>query len=58
LYDEDNAGLNEPIDDDVGGNGAPSAETLAPNLIRSSSARETRPAAADQAVPTTPSGSS
>jgi nitrogen fixation-related uncharacterized protein len=55
LSDEDNARLNEPVGDDVGGNGAPSAETLAPNLIGSSSAGETRPSAADQAVPTTPS---
>jgi hypothetical protein len=55
LSDEDNIGLNEPIGDDAGGNGAPSAETLAPNPIGSSSAGETFPSAIDQAAPTTPS---
>jgi hypothetical protein len=35
LSDEDNVGLNEPIGDDAEGNGVPSAETLAPNPIRS-----------------------
>jgi hypothetical protein len=57
LSDEDNVGLNEPIGDDAEGNGVPSAETLAPNPIRSSSAGETHPSAVDQAVPTAPSGS-
>jgi hypothetical protein len=57
LSDEDNVGLNEPIGDDAEGNRVPSAETLAPNPIRSSSAGETHPSAADQAVPTAPSGS-
>jgi hypothetical protein len=52
LSDEDNAGPNEPVGDDAGGNKAPSAETFAPNPIGSSSAGETRPSAADQAVPT------
>jgi hypothetical protein len=56
MSDEDNVGPNEPIGDDAAGNGAPLAETLAPNLIRSSSARETCPSAADQAVPTASSG--
>jgi hypothetical protein len=41
LSDEDNIGLNEPVGDDAEGNGVPSAETLAPNPIRSSSAGET-----------------
>jgi hypothetical protein len=35
LSDEDNAGPNEPVGDDAGGNGAPLAKTLAPNLIGS-----------------------
>jgi hypothetical protein len=56
LSDEDNAGPNEFVGDDVGGNRAPSAETLAPNLFVSSSSGETHPSAADQAVPTAPSG--
>jgi hypothetical protein len=56
LSDEDNVRLNEPVGDDAGDNRAPSAEALAPNPIRSSSAGETRPSAADQAVPTTPLG--
>jgi hypothetical protein len=56
LSDEDNVRPNEPVGDDAGGNGAPSAETLAPNLIRFSSAGETRPSATDQAGPTAPSG--
>jgi hypothetical protein len=56
LSDEDNAGPNEPIGDDAGGNGVPSAKTLTPNPIGSSSAGETHPSATDQAVPTTPSG--
>jgi hypothetical protein len=56
LSDEDNAGSNKPVSDDAGGNGAPSAETLPPNLIESSSAGETHPSAVDQVVPTAPSG--
>jgi hypothetical protein len=55
MPDEDNVGPNEPIGDDAGGNGAPSAETLAPNPIGSSSAGKTCPLAVDQAVPTAPS---
>jgi hypothetical protein len=55
LFDEDNIMPNEPVGDDAEGNGAPSAEALAPNPIGSSSAGETRPSTADQAVPTTPS---
>jgi hypothetical protein len=47
---------NEPIGDDVGGNGAPSAETFAPNLIESSSTGETLPSAIDQALTIAPSG--
>jgi hypothetical protein len=56
LFGEDNDGSNEPVGDDAGDNGTPSAETLAPNLIGSSSAGETHPSVADQAIPTTPSG--
>jgi hypothetical protein len=55
MSNEDNVGPNEPIGDDVGGNRALSAETLAPNLIGSSSAGETHPSVADQAIPTAPS---
>jgi hypothetical protein len=50
MSDEDNAEPNEPIGDDAGGNGAPSAETLTPNSIGS------RPSAADHTVHTAPSG--
>jgi hypothetical protein len=57
LSNEDNVGPNEHVGDDAGGNGAPSAETLAPNPIRSSSAEETHRSVADQVVPTAPSGS-
>jgi hypothetical protein len=53
---QDNVGLNEPIGNDAEGNGAPSAETLAPNLIGSISVGETHPSAIDQVVPTAPSG--
>jgi hypothetical protein len=56
LSDEDNAGSNEPVGDDVGGNRALSTETLTPNPIESISAGETHPLAADQAVPTASSG--
>jgi hypothetical protein len=56
LSDEDSVRPNEPVGNDAGDNGAPSAETLAPNPIGFSSAGETGPSAADQAVPTTPSG--
>jgi hypothetical protein len=56
MSDEDNAGLNKPVGDDAEGNEAPSAETLTPNPIGSSSAGETHPTTADQAVPTSPSG--
>jgi hypothetical protein len=55
LSDEDNVRLNEIIGDDVEGNRAPSAKTLAPNPIRSSSVGETRPTVVNQVVPTTPS---
>jgi hypothetical protein len=55
LPDEDNIGPNEPAGDDAGGNGAPSVETLTPNLIGSSSSGETRPSATDQAASTAPS---
>jgi hypothetical protein len=58
LSDEDNARVNDPVGDDARGNRTPSAETLAPNLIGSSSAGETHPSDADQAIPTTPSGDS
>jgi hypothetical protein len=37
--------------------GAPSVETFAPNLIRSSTAETPHPSAADQTITTTPSGS-
>jgi hypothetical protein len=57
LSDEDNVGPNEHVGDDAGGNGVPSAETLAPNPIRSSSAEETHRSVVDQVVPTAPSGS-
>jgi hypothetical protein len=56
LSNEDNDGPNEPIGDDAGGKRAPSAETLAPNPIESSSAGETCASAADQAVPIAASG--
>jgi hypothetical protein len=56
LSDEDNVGPSEPVGDDARGNGAPLVETLAPNPIRSSSAGETHPSAADQAASTAPSG--
>jgi hypothetical protein len=36
LSDKDNNGQKEPIGDDAGGEGAPSVETLTPNLIGSS----------------------
>jgi hypothetical protein len=55
LSNEDNVGLNEPVSDDARGNGAPSAETLAPNPIESSSAGGIRPSSVDQVVPTAPS---
>jgi hypothetical protein len=58
LSDEDNVGPNEPAGDDVRGNGAPSVEALTPNLIRSSSAGETRPSATNRATSTAPSGDS
>jgi hypothetical protein len=57
MSDEDNAGPNEPIGDDAGGNRAPSTETLTPNLIGSSSAGETCASFADQFAPTAPSDS-
>jgi hypothetical protein len=43
LSDEDNVEPNEPVGDDAEGNRAPSAETLTPNLIGSSSAGEIHP---------------
>jgi hypothetical protein len=58
MSDEDNARPNKPVGDDAGGNGGPSAETLAPNPIGSSSTGEIRPSAVDQAVPTSPASDS
>jgi hypothetical protein len=55
LSDEDNIRSNEPAGDNARGNGAPSVETLAHNLIGSGSVGETRPLVADRAVSTAPS---
>jgi hypothetical protein len=55
LSNEDNVGLNELVGDDARGNGAPSAETLAPNPIGSSSAGEIHPSSVDQVIPIAPS---
>jgi hypothetical protein len=55
MSDEDNAGPNEPVGNDTGGNRAPSVKTLTPNPIGSSSAGEPCPSAADQTAPTAPS---
>jgi hypothetical protein len=55
MSDEDNAGPNEPVGNDTGGNRAPLVETLTPNPIGSSSAGEPRPSTVDQTAPTTPS---
>jgi hypothetical protein len=57
LSDENNVKLNEPTDNDAGGNGAPSVETLAPNPIGSSSPGGTHPSAANRAASTAPLGS-
>jgi hypothetical protein len=56
MSDEDNVGPNGPVGDDAGDNRAPSAETLTPNPVGSSSAGETCPSVVDQVVPTAPSG--
>jgi hypothetical protein len=57
MSDEDNVGPNEPAGNDAIGNEAPSAKTLAPHPIGSSSVGETRPSTADRAISTAPSGS-
>jgi hypothetical protein len=55
LSDEDNIGPNEPVGDDARSNEVPSVETLAPNLIRSSSTGETWASVAYRAASTAPS---
>jgi hypothetical protein len=57
VSDEDNNGQTELVSDDVGGVGAPSVETLAPNPIGSSAAETPCPSATDQTIATAPSGS-
>jgi hypothetical protein len=56
VSDEDNIGRTELVGDDARGVGAPSVETLAPNLIGSSSAKQPHPPATDQVAATVPSG--
>jgi hypothetical protein len=56
VSDEDNHGWIEPIDDDVGGMGAPSVETFTPSLTGSSTVEIPRPSTTDQTTATTPSG--
>jgi hypothetical protein len=56
VSDEDNIGRTEPVGDDARAVGAPSVETLAPNLIGSSLAKQPHPPATDQAAAIVPSG--
>jgi hypothetical protein len=55
LSDKDNNGQKEPTGDDAEGGGAPSVETLTPNLIGSSLAVMSHPSTADQTTTTAPS---
>jgi hypothetical protein len=55
VSDEDNTGREEPTDNDAKGVGAPSIETLAPNLIESILVELTHPSTTDQTATTAPS---
>jgi hypothetical protein len=57
LSDTNNDRQNEPIGDDVGGQGVPSTESIAPNPIGSSMAEQIHPSIVDQTTTTVPSGS-
>jgi hypothetical protein len=57
VFDSNHDGLNDPTGNDDRGQGAPSAEPIVPNLIRSSTAAQVRPSAADQLTTAAPLGS-
>jgi hypothetical protein len=56
LSNEDNIGRKKPAGDDAEGEGAPTVETLAPNLIGFSLVGESRPSAANRTTGIAPSG--
>jgi hypothetical protein len=57
VYDSNHDGHDNPTGNDNGGQGAPSAEPIVPNLIGSGTAAQVRPSAADKLTTTTPLGS-
>jgi hypothetical protein len=57
VYDSNHDGQDNPTGNDNGGQGAPSAEPIVPNLIGSGTAAQVRPSATDKLTTTTPLGS-
>jgi hypothetical protein len=57
VSDSNHDGQDDPIGNDDGGQGAPLAEPIVPHLIRSSTAVQVRPFAANQLTITAPLGS-
>jgi hypothetical protein len=57
VYDSNHDGQDNPTGNDNGGQGAPSAEPIVPNLIGSDTAAQVRPSAADKLTTTAPLGS-
>jgi hypothetical protein len=58
LSDCDNDGQNEPADDDAGGQGVPSNESIAPNPIGSGMTEQIHFSATDQTTTVAPTGNS
>jgi hypothetical protein len=57
VFDSTHDGQDDPTGNDDGGQGAPSAEPTVPHLIRSDTAMQVRPSAADQLTTAAPLGS-
>jgi hypothetical protein len=57
VSDSNHNGQDDPTGNDDGGQGAPSAELIVPNLIGSGTAAQVRPSAADQLTTAAPLGS-
>jgi hypothetical protein len=57
VSDSNHDGQYDPKGNDDGGQGAPSAEPIVPNLIRSGTAVQVHPSAADQLTTAAPLGS-
>jgi hypothetical protein len=57
LFDSNHDGQDDPMGDDDGGHGTPSADPIVPNLIGSGMVTHVRPSAVDQPTTAAPLGS-